>query len=140
MAASVVVDTGPIVAWLDADEEHHDWTCAQFDSLRPPLLTCEAVLSEAAFLLSRAGVEPALIPELVSRGVIAVSPWVPEEAREVARLMRRYAGVPMSLADACIVRLVERTPNATLLTLDEYFNIYRQKGRRLIPLLAPWQG
>ena len=43
----------------------------------------------------------------------------------------------MSLTDACLVKLVEHTPNATLFTLDTDFSIYRQKGRRLIPLLAP---
>jgi predicted nucleic acid-binding protein len=51
--------------------------------------------------------------------------------------MRRYANVPMSLADACLVRIAERTANATVLTLDSDFRIYRQKGRRLIPLITP---
>jgi predicted nucleic acid-binding protein len=43
----------------------------------------------------------------------------------------------MSLTDACLVKLVERTPNATLFTLDEDFNIYRLPRRRVIPLLSP---
>lgn len=59
------------------------------------------------------------------------------EAASVARLMRRYKNVPMSLADACLVRLIELTDQSTLFTLDSDFEIYRQKGRRLIPLLAP---
>ncbi len=60
-----------------------------------------------------------------------------DEADAVGRLMRRYANVPMSLADACLVRIIERTENASLLTLDSDFRIYRQKGRRLIPLITP---
>lgn len=140
MPASVVVDTGPIVAWLDADEAHHEWVRSQFDRLRPPLLTCEAVLSEASFLIARIGGDPAVVPDLVARGVLAVGGGMGGDAEAVARLMRRYASVPMSLADACLVRLVERTPNATVFTLDEDFRVYRQARRRLIPLLAPWQG
>ena len=60
-----------------------------------------------------------------------------EDAGAITRLMERYRNVPMSLADACLVRLVERTVGGTLFTLDSNFRIYRQKGRRLIPLLAP---
>ena len=139
MPASVVVDTGPIVAWLDADEAHHEWVSSQFNRLRPPLLTCEAVLSEASFLIARIGGDPAVVPDLVARGVLALG-GIAGDAEAVARLMRRYARVPMSLADACLVRLVERTPNATVFTLDEDFTVYRQTRRRVIPLLAPWQG
>jgi uncharacterized protein len=104
------------------------------------LLTCEAVLSEASFLIARIGGDSAVVPDLVARGVLAVSGGVGEDADAVARLMRRYASVPMSLADACLVRLVERTSNATVFTLDEDFMAYRQTRRRLIPLLAPRQG
>lgn len=137
MAASVVVDTGPIVALLDADEEHHAWVVAQLERLRPPLLTCEAVLSEASFVIGRALSDGPLVPDLVVRGLISVGHLFDEDARAIRELMRRYREVPMSLADACLVRLVERTPNATLFTLDSDFHIYRQKGRRLIPTIAP---
>ena len=134
---SVVVDTGPIVAMLDADEAAHDWVMAQMRRLRPPLLTSEAVLSEAAFLVARAGAGPDVIPRLVTRGFVTVAKVFDEDADAVANLMIRYRSVPMSLADACLVSLVERTPNATVFTLDSDFGIYRQKGRRIIPLLTP---
>jgi predicted nucleic acid-binding protein len=67
--------------------------------------------------------------------MLAVVNVLEQEADAVGRLMRRYASVPMSLADACLVRIAERTANATVLTLDSDFRIYRQKGRRLIPLI-----
>lgn len=137
MAASVVVDTGPIVALLDADDQHHKWVTAQFARLRPPLLTCEAVLTEASFLIARAGVSASAVTALVERGVLSVAQLFDADAASITRLIRRYTNVPMSLADACLVRLVEITPHATLFTLDSDFEIYRQKGRRLIPLLAP---
>lgn len=136
VAASVVVDTGPIVALLDADDQHHEWVKAQFARLRPPLLTCEAVLTESCFLLARAGGNASLVIQLIERGVISVARLFDDEAGSIAQLMRRYKNGPMSLADACLVRLIELTPQATLLTLDSDFDIYRQKGRRLIPLLA----
>ena len=139
MRPTVVVDTGPIVALLDADESRHDWARARFEELRAPLLTCEAVLSVASFLLRRAGADPGLPARLVRRGVLEVAGLFESDADTDAlvRLMRRYADVPMSFADACLVRIVERTPNGSVMTLDSGFHIYRQADRRTIPLLIP---
>ena len=143
MRPTVVVDTGPIVALLDADEARHEWARARFEDLRAPLLTCEAVLSEASFLLLRAGADPSLPVRLVRRGVLEVASLFDTDAEAdadaVARLMRRYADVPMSFADACLVRIVEKTRDASVMTLDSGFGIYRQARRRTIPLLAPFQ-
>jgi predicted nucleic acid-binding protein len=137
VAASVIVDTGPIVALLDADDQQHAWVKAQFARLRPPLLTCEAVLTESSFLIARAGGDVSAAVQLVERGVLSIAQLFDKEAASIARLMRRYENVPISLADACVVRLVELTSQSTLFTLDSDFEIYRQKGRRLIPLLTP---
>ena len=136
---TVVVDTGPIVALLDTDEAHHDWARSQFAALGPPLLTCEAVLSEASFLLQRAGADPSLPVTLVERGALRVERPITSEADALAvgRLIRRYRSVPMSFADACLVRIVECTDNASIMTLDSDFRVYRQAGRRVIPLLIP---
>jgi predicted nucleic acid-binding protein len=141
MRPTVVVDTGPIVALLDADEARHDWARARFEELRAPLLTCEAVLSEASFLLRRAGADPSLPVRLVRRGVLEIVSLfdTDADADALARLMRRYADVPMSFADACLVRIVERTRGGSVMTLDSDFRIYRQARRRTIPLLAPFQ-
>jgi len=138
-APTVIVDTGPIVALLDADEAHHEWARTRFAALRPPLLTCEAVLPDASFLLQRAGADPALPVTLAGRGVLRVERPLSSEADAgaVGQLMRRYRSVPMSFADACLVRLVEGIENASIMTLDSDFRIYRQAGRRVIPLLAP---
>ncbi len=139
MRPTVVVDAGPIVALLDADEARHDWARARFEELRAPLLTCEAVLSEASFLLRCAGADSSLAVRLVRRGVLEVAdPFDSDDDTDaLARLMRRYADVPMSFADACLVRIVERTPNGSVMTLDSGFRNYRQAGRRTIPLLIP---
>jgi uncharacterized protein len=137
VAANVVLDTGPLVALLDADEAHHRWAVEQFSQLRPPLLTCEAVLSEACFLIARIGTDPSLVTRLVERGVLTVTKLFDDEATPIGRLMTRYRNVPMSLADACLMRIVEVTPNAKVFTLDRDFSIYRQARRRVVPLIAP---
>lgn len=136
---TVVVDTGPVIALLDAGEAHHDWARRTFDDLRPPLLTCEAALSEASFLLQRAGADSSLPVALVERGVLRITGGCAsdDDARAVGRLIRRYANVPMSFADACLVRIAETTANASIMTLDADFRIYRPASRRVIPLLIP---
>lgn len=128
--------TGPIVAFIDADNAYHEWAVAQFARLRPPLLTCEAVLAEA-FLISRAGRDGGAVVELVEHRVLKILPLFDEEAATISRLMRRFKNVPMSLADACLVRLVELTNQATLFAVNSDFEIYRQKVRCVIPVLAP---
>jgi uncharacterized protein len=75
--------------------------------------------------------------ELVSRAVVKVAYAVEADVEALARLMTRYADVPMSLADACLVRMIERQPDSTVLTLDRDFRIYRSHGRRVIPALMP---
>lgn len=139
MPPTVIVDTGPIVALLDADEAHHEWARDQFQTLAAPLLTCEAVLSEASFLLARAGEDQSLPATLVERGVLKVTRVLAaqEDVLAVGRLIRRYRNVPMSFADACLVRIVERSDQASVLTLDSDFRIYRRGNRRVIPVLIP---
>ena len=139
MPPTVVADTGPIVALFDADEAHHEWARRQFQVLAAPLLTCEAVLSEASFLLARVGADPSLPVKLVERGVLKVTQVLssPEDVGAVGRMIRRYRNMPMSLADACLVRIVERSDQASVLTLDSDFRVYRQENRRVIPVLSP---
>ena len=117
----------------------HDWARRQFDTLKAPLLTCEAVLSETSFILRRLGTDPSLPVQLVEQGVLRIVPLFESSADTAAigQLMRRYADVPMSFADACLVRIVELTAHASVMTLDSDFHIYRQRGRRVIPLLTP---
>jgi predicted nucleic acid-binding protein len=136
-AANVLVDTGPLTAWLNRSDAHHDWAKHQFARPRPPLTTSEAVLSEAVFLLHRAGESGGAVPQLVQRGVLQVAPVLQAEASAVTSLMRKYADIPMSLADACLVRLSELVPHAVVYTLDADFGVYRRKGRSVIPVLTP---
>jgi predicted nucleic acid-binding protein len=134
---AVLLDTGPLVAFLAAGLEHHQWVCEQWKRLPPPLLTCEAVLTEAAFLLKREGREADPLFVLLERGVLRVGLEVADQLGDLRALMRRYRDRPMSLADACLVRLAELHPGGTVLTLDADFRIYRRHGNKVIPLLMP---
>ncbi|MBY0508499.1 MAG: PIN domain-containing protein [Bryobacteraceae bacterium] len=133
----VIVDTGPLVSFLAAGLRHHAWACQQWKSIRPPMLTCEPVLTEAAFLLKREGQEADPIFELLARGVIRVALDLQAELEDIRALMHRYRNRPMSLADSCLVRLSEIHPHAEVFTLDSDFRIYRRHGNKVIPVLLP---
>ena len=137
MIPSVLIDTGPLVALLSRKEKHHNWVKYQFARIRPPLYTCEAVVTEACFLLGAQSTGAQTVLGLLQRGVIQVSWNLENDAEAVAKLLTRYANVPIDLADACLVRMVELNENSVLLTLDSDFNIYRIHGRTPIPVLMP---
>lgn len=137
MNGAVLLDTGPLVAFLADGIEHHEWVRAQWKRLSPPLLTCEAVLTEAAFLLKREGCNIDPVFALLERGVLRVGLEVEAELPDLRVLMHRYRDQPMSLADACLVRMAELHPNAAVFTFDADFRIYRRNGTKVIPLLMP---
>jgi predicted nucleic acid-binding protein len=132
-----LLDTGPLVSFLASGLRHHRWTVDQWKRLRPPLLTCEPVLTEAAFLLKREGQEADALFVLLERGVIRIALAVENEQPDLRALMHRYRNRPMSLADACLVRLSEIHTASEVFTLDSDFRIYRRHGNKVIPVLMP---
>jgi uncharacterized protein len=132
-----LLDTGPLVSFLASGLRYHAWAVEQWKRLRPPLLTCEPVLTEAAFLLKRESRDADAVFELLERGVIRIALGVQKEQTELRALMRRYRNRPMSLADACLVRLSEVHANAEVFTLDSDFRIYRRHGNKVIPVRMP---
>lgn len=135
--SALLLDTGPLVAFLAADTLHAAWVHEQWKRAVPPMLTCEPVLTEAAFILKREGVDPDAIFALLERKVIRVALHLEKERAVLRALMRRYRDRPMSLADACLVRLAELHSGAKVFTLDSDFRIYRRHGNKTIPLLMP---
>jgi predicted nucleic acid-binding protein len=133
----VLADTGPIVALLNARDEYHEWATTSFENLEPPLFTCEAVLAEASHLVRKLQGGPEAVLDLVTRGALQVAFRVDAELLALRTLLVKYRSVPMSLADACLVRMSELDPRAEVLTLDSDFTIYRRSGRLKIPLLMP---
>jgi uncharacterized protein len=105
MAASVLVDAGLLAALLIWRDAHQGWAVVQPQRFLPPWKTCEAALSEAFHLLGPGGA-PALATLLRRRAVVSAF-HLGEEPEEVLELIRKYADVPMSFADACLVRMTE---------------------------------
>ena len=102
-----------------------------------PLLTCEAVIAEALFLLRRGGIDPDGLLNLISRGVIVLDFSLAAEILVIQQLMKTYRNIPMSLADACLVRMAEIHEHSKVMTLDSDFVVYRKSRRKVIPLLRP---
>jgi predicted nucleic acid-binding protein len=132
-----VVDAGPIIALLIGADKHHGWAREAWGQLEPPLHTCEAVLSEAQYVVKRLGGEPLAVLEFLQKGAIHVAFSVEDEVERLLELQRTYADVPMSLADACLVRMTELHEHSRVMTTDSDFRIYRRNRRQIIPLLAP---
>lgn len=135
--SSVLLDTGPLVAFLSRRDRYHGWAHDQFARVKPPLLTCESVISEACFLLRNLSGGSHAVMDLLIRGVVKVSFSLDNELHALAKLMSQYANIPMTVADACLVRMSEQHPHGTVLTTDSDFNVYRRNGRQVIPTLMP---
>lgn len=133
---TVLVDTGPIVALLNRRDSHHERSRQLFAALPPPLHTCEPVLAEACHLLRRSPGGAAAALRLVERGVLQVGFRIESEAGHLRALMERYASIPMSLADAALVRMCELDGRSEIATFDADFHVYRRNGRQPLRLLT----
>ena len=132
-----LADTGPLVALVDPDTKEHEWARDCAKALPRPLLTTEPVLTEAAFLLTRDGFDADELFALAEEGLIAVGVEFNRERAALRSLMRKYRSVPMSFADATLVRLSELHSDCQVFTLDADFRIYRRHGNKVIPVLMP---
>lgn len=135
MAASILVDGGFLVALLSRNDQYREWATAQATRLSQPWITCEPALSEAFHLLGPRG--GPVLSALLRRGVALPYFHLAAELEPVLALMDKYADVPMSLADACLVRMSEILPDPLLVSTDRDFRIYRRHSRRVIPSLLP---
>ena len=137
MRRQVLLDTGPVVAFLKRQDQFHSWITQEWATIEPPLLTCEAVISEACFLLRNVYGGKQAVISLVNSGVVQIPFRLDEEASLINELLTRYQSVPMSLADACLVRMAEQYAESMLLTLDSDFRIYRKNRNQIIPVIMP---
>lgn len=122
---------------MNARDTHHAWAREMFAKLEPPVFTCEAVLTEVQHLLSERGGDPLTVLRWVRDGIVRLDFSVAEETQRPLQLQQAYRDVPMSLADACLVRMAELRSEARVLTIDSDFRLYRKNRRQIIPLLAP---
>jgi predicted nucleic acid-binding protein len=132
-----IVDTGPLVAFFDRSERFHLWVAARVEELDAPLLVCEPVLTKATYLLARFPRAQDALFALLQNGAVVVAFRLEEHIAALHRLLRKYRDTPMSLADACVVRMAEIHENHSVLTLDSDFTVYRKHGRVPITLMHP---
>ena len=128
-----LIDTGPLVAYLDRADPMHHSVAQTFDTFSEQLATTSAVITEAMHMLAGASDGPTLLAELVQTTDLRISESTQaEQIRQAALLMRKYADTPMDFADATLVLLADAIGVVEILTLDRRgFSTYRTaKGKR----------
>jgi uncharacterized protein len=135
MARSVLVDAGFLVALLSRRDSHREWAATQGARHAPPWRTCEAVVSEAFHLLGTGGASG--LRALLRRRALIVPFDLANDMEPVLTLLQKYVDVPMSLADACLVRMTETLSDPVILTTDSDFRIYRRHSRQMVPCVTP---
>lgn len=129
-----IADTGFLVAFANRNDRHHDWAVSVGGQVTEPLLTCEAVLAEAAFHLQSVP----LVLAMLAEGLIRLAFDCSAHLTQLAVLAKRYANRHPDLADLCLIRMSELYPRHSVITVDRSdFRIYRRNKREAIPLICP---
>ncbi len=131
-----IADTGFLVALANRRDQHFAWAFALAANVHEPLLTCEAVLSEAAFHLRNSG----LVMRWLDAGLVRLAFDIESQRQEIKELAERYASRQPDLADLCLIRLSELHPTLPIITVDGDFRIYRRNRRETIPVIMPPNG
>lgn len=135
----IICDTGPLVAYLNRNDSYHSWAVAVMKQVRPPALTCEAVLTETAYFLREDGVDVDPLFKLIERKALLVDFDLSVHWPRVRALMKRWE--QMDLADASIVVMSELHAKCQVLTVDRTdFSVYRRNDRQIIDFIAPLQA
>jgi uncharacterized protein len=132
----ILLDTGAIVALLDRSERNHRSCAEAVDHADGALVTCEAVIAESCYLLRDVRGAADAVLRNVEQGVFQIPFRLLDSAKAVRALLKRYADVPMDLADACLVHLADLVGSGRILTLDGDFEVYRWRRRRPFELLV----
>jgi uncharacterized protein len=128
-----IADTGLVVAFGNRRDIHHEWAVDMARRVTEPLLTCEAVLSEAAFHLKSAP----FVLSLVENGFLRLAFDCSKNLVQLGALARRYADRQPDFADLCLIRMSELFPDHPVITIDADFKVYRRNKREPIPLMHP---
>jgi uncharacterized protein len=135
MAANVLVDASFLVALLISRDTRHQWAATQSQRFRLPWKTCDAVLAETFYMIGSEG--GSSFAKLLHRRAVVIAFNSAENTDDILQLMAKYADVPMSFADACLVCMTETIPDPILLTTDKDFRVYRRNNRKAIPCVMP---
>ncbi|HVS33695.1 MAG TPA: PIN domain-containing protein [Thermoanaerobaculia bacterium] len=131
-----ICDTGPLLAYLNRNDPYHGWAVAVFNQVRPPMLTCEPVITEVADFLRDDHLDVDPLFQMIDRGVLRLAFDLESHWPRVRTLMARYSR--MDLADAAVVVMSELNAASQVLTVDRSdFSIYRRNDRQVIDFIAP---
>ena len=137
MKSRVIVDTGPLVALLNQKDHSHAWVVQQLQDVQPPMVTCESVLAEATYLTRQNARRARRADRNGGRKFFDHRHGGGRPSQRLACDGAALRPRPMSLADACLVRLAELFPQSPVLTLESDFSVYRKNGRQVIEVLRP---
>lgn len=133
----VLVDTGFLVALYDKREPMHSECLRIYQDCLAQLVTCEAVLSEAFYLLRNVHGAIQGVLQSVQESILQIPFTLSESASAVADLMDKYRDTPADFADACLIQLANELDTGDILTLDSDFKRYRWRRNRVFNLLVP---
>jgi len=126
----ILIDAGPLVALVDADDQYHEKCVACLKSLREPLVTVWPPLVEAVYLLGDLPKAQEALWEMLARGAVRLLTLDLVDIPRIRELMIKYADRPMDLADAALVRVAEREGIRRIFTVERNdFTVYRLHGR-----------
>lgn len=132
-----IVDMSVIIAYLNLKDMYHKWAIENLKRLSPPLITCEAVIVESSFLLRKYEKGNQLLFQLLKENLLEIRFNLQQQSEYINSLLIQYSDVPISIADACLIRMSEIFINSKIITLDSDFNIYRRNKNEMIPLIIP---
>jgi predicted nucleic acid-binding protein len=131
MAGELLLDTGALVSLLDRSQRFHAEFVRFFEGWKGPIVSTEAVLTEATHLLAKVPAGPKTCCEFFMEGGSVLVPSSPASLRRCRDLLTEYRDLPMDYADATLVVLAEELNTNLVLTTDRRdFGIYRIRGKR----------
>ena len=139
MRPHALIDSGAFIALLDASDRWHAACASAFRDIHLPLATTAAALAEVFHHQSRYPHRMRATWGFLRTRSITVLPIQDGDLPDLERLMLKYADCPMDFADATLVRLAEREGLATILTVDQDFEVYRIGGRKAFRVLPKRQ-
>jgi hypothetical protein len=131
----IAVDTGPIVALFDKNDDKHHICVEAFKVIREPLITTWPVITEAFHLLGFSHTVQDDLWEFIERGTVLIYDLDKTFVKTCRRLMRKYHDLPMDLADATLVAVADAENIRTIFTLDKDFKVYKTKQNKHFKLL-----
>lgn len=133
----ILMDTGPLVAYFDKNDQWHSLVAKQLNNITSSLNTCEAVITEVVFLMLRNNQSPEVLFDFITSGALVVHSVFSREKNQsrIREIIKTYNNLPASFADACLVNMYENEHQAQVFTLNSDFTIYRTKSDKSLSLI-----